>query len=165
MMCGELEAENSFSFKRTDIGNTPSSSGLWKPTRKMSEFLHHHEVRWASEQKPQKTGGRGSPRCLWGDSLLPIASGAAVPSTRLVRRPQAPAPQGLTPVSTTHSVQTYKGPIWISKVLSDFSSYIFETSFAQPSKCKMSQAITQKLENTDLPFQVKDKMVSSQVRR
>ena len=46
-----------------------------------------------------------------------------------------------------------------------FSNYIFETSFAQTSKCKMPKATIQNLENAYLTFQVKDKMLRGQERK
>lgn len=93
MMCGELEAENTSFFRRTDIGNMSSSSGLWKPTREMSELLDHHEVPSGSKQKPMKAwgGGGGAGGRTWECRVLPTASGAAVP----VGAGVSPLPPGL----------------------------------------------------------------------
>lgn len=148
-----------------------SSSGLWKPTREMSELLDHHDVPSGSKWKPRKAWGEGG---TWECRILPTVSGAAVPVGAgvsplppglLCLGGFSPRPLGLLCKAGFRSQPrrtpcvNYTLPCNLTRGLSESLKFFLifliifsKTSFAQPSKCKMSEAIIQNLKNADLPL-------------
>lgn len=120
---------------------------------------------------------QGSPHSLWGRCAcggggLSPASRAAVPRGFSPWPLGLLCPAGFRPQHRRTACVNYTLPCNLTRGLSESLKFFLifliifsKTSFAQPSKCKMSEAIVQNLKNTDLPLQVKDKRVRGQVRR